>query len=111
VSTTIEDRMTQFQKNLWAKDKPIDYCVETVEEMLVELQRVQTVMIEAICQINILWEEHRSASEEQDTLDQLYNLMHCLHGNTHGIYLQHLTPEEREEYTERIKNKTAFPDS
>lgn len=109
--STIKNQMSHFQKKLWSHPRPIDYCIETVEGTLLELQRVQTVMAEALHRIDELWNAHSAHAAKSGTESQLTDLMHCLHGKAHGMYLQHLSPEEREEYNERIKNKTAFPDS
>ena len=43
-SKTIDEMMDSFKKHLWSDDKPMEFAIAVAEEMLLEIQRQQTIM-------------------------------------------------------------------
>ena len=95
---TIEEQMGSFKKMLWANDKPLEFA-SAVEEMLMEIQRQQTVMRAGHEQILDHIEVHRQTGAMNP--EQLGNLLLSLKSERKGFYPQYLTMIEYREFIGR----------
>lgn len=96
----ISDLMNRLNSEVWSHDKPIDFCLEVIEDMFEENLRTYTVYKEA--------EQYmlgRDVTTEREKL-----LLECLQGKKDWIFLSHLSEQQKEEYNMRLKNKVAFED-
>lgn len=108
---TIKEKMDAFEAEVWSKDKPALYCIAAYQHLLEENQRLTTVMTQALYEIDSMWQSHISNATANDAVQQLVALMENLNGEARGIYLDHLPPVAREEFLERVRNKTILSDS
>ena len=101
---TVDEMMASFEKQLWSHDKPLELAVGVVHSMLEEQQRAFTVFME--CSSVII-----QAHPDKDTRsERVAHLLRCLQGEEDTVFLQHLSPAQREEYNEKLKNKVSFED-
>lgn len=98
----VSELVKKFQTELWKQEKPLDFCVAVVETLFEEQLRTFTVFREA--------EEFMKAAGYDESNDRLVYLMECLSGEKDGVFLSHLSDEQREEYNERLKKKVTFGD-
>lgn len=103
---TIEEMMDSFKKHLWSDDKPMEFAIAVAEEMLLEIQRQQTVMKAAADEIRRHWEVHTTA--EDVSPQQVQNLMASLLSQRNGFYAQYLSPEEYKEFVLRQSSFESF---
>ena len=96
---TIAEQLASFKKPLWANDRPMDFATDVVEEMLLEIQRQQTVMRASADELRRQWKAH--LSDESITEAQLQNLLFSLSGARRGFYAQYLSPSEYHEFVLR----------
>jgi hypothetical protein len=96
----ISDLMNRLNSEVWSHDKPIDFCLQVIEDMFEENLRTFTVYKEA----------EQYMLEHGITNDRERLLLECLQGKGDWVFLSHLTEEQKEEYNERLKNKVAFED-
>mgnify|MGYP001490513455 CR=1 FL=1 len=109
---TIKENMDAFQKQMWSHEKPLEFSVQVVEELLLEVQRQRTVMRAALEEIDAHWEQHSTNSfGEPATAEEhqwLVNLMDNLGYRQNGMYPKFLSPEAYEEYLGRLHNELDF---
>ena len=103
---TIHEQLENFKKYLWSNEKPMDFATNVVEELLLEIQRQQTIMRAGLDEIDRHWTTHTEGENMND--GQLYNLMENLRGNRRGFYSQYLSPNEYREFIARQTNFEAF---
>ena len=103
---TIIEMMDSFKKHLWSSDKPMEFATDVVEEMLLEIQRQQTVMRAAADEIRRHWAVH--SESEGVSLHQLQNLVASLTGQRKGFYAQYLSPIEYHEFVLRQSSFDSF---
>ena len=103
---TIHEQLESFRKHLWSNEKPMDFATNVVEELLLEIQRQQTIMRAGLDEIDRHWTTHTEGENMND--GQLYNLMENLRGNRRGFYSQYLSPNEYREFIARQTNFEAF---
>ena len=103
---TIEEMMDSFKKHLWSDDKPMEFAAAVAEEMLLEIQRQQTVMKAAADEIRRHWQVHAAADDVSP--QQVQNLMASLLSERKGFYAQYLSPEEYKEFVLRQSSFESF---
>ena len=108
-SKTIEEMMDSFKKHLWSDDKPMEFSIAVAEEMLLEIQRQQTIMKAAADEIRRHWQVHVAA--EDVSTEQVQNLMASLLSERKGFYAQYLSPEEYKEFVLRQSSFESFAKS
>ena len=100
---TIEEQMENFKNHLWKNTKPLDFAAAVVEEMLLEIQRQQTVMACAHAQMTSEGSNVRESTSM--SFSQYKNLLESLKSERKGIYPQYLSMQQYDEY---IKKSTDF---
>ncbi len=103
---TIHEQLESFKKFLWSDEQPMEFATNVVEELLLEVQRQQTVMRAGLDEIDQHWESHRRKEPADEA--QLLNLMESLGSNRRGFYAQYLSPNEYHEFILRQSNFEAF---
>lgn len=101
---TVSEMMASFEKQLWSHDKPLELAVDVVHSLLEEQLRAFTVFMECS---SIIIQAHPDKDARSERVVQL---LRCLQGEEDNIFLQHLSPAQREEYNEKLKNKVSFED-
>ena len=101
---TVNEMMASFEKQFWSHDKPLELAVDVVRSMLEEQLRVLTVFMECS---SVILEAHPNKEERSERVKKL---LLCLMGEEDSIFLNHLSPIQREEYNENLKNKVSFED-
>lgn len=103
--TTIHEHMENFKKHLWSSENPMEFSTQVVEELLLEVQRIRTVMRAGLDELDRHWETHKTAAISLEGDERLLiNLMDSLGSRRKGFYPQYLTPEEYQEFISRQVN-------
>jgi len=109
---TIKENMDAFQKQMWSHEKPLEFCVAVVNDLLLEIQRQRTVMRAALEEIDAHWEVHSTNSVgDPATAEEhqwLVGLMDNLGYRQSGMYPKFLSPEAYEEYLARLHTELDF---
>jgi len=103
---TIHEQLESFKKHLWSNEKPMEFAVDVVEELLLEIQRQQTIMRAGLDEIDRHWDIHRT--DDVTNNKQLVGLMDNLGGRRRGFYAQYLSQNEYREFVARQTNFEAF---
>ena len=106
---TIAEMLESFKKHLWGNDQPMLFAVAVVEEMLLEIQRQQTVMRASADELHRHWDTHTDC--DTVSLPQLQNLAASLTGERKGFYAQYLSPPEYHEFVLRQSSFDTFAKS
>mgnify|MGYP003952976025 CR=1 FL=1 len=104
---TIQEHMDSFQKQMWGHSKPLEFCVEVVQELLSEIQRQRTVMRAGLEELDKHWTDV-SKDAAGSKYDELITLMDNLGSKRQGFYPQYLSIEEHEEFVNSLRTQVDF---
>lgn len=96
---TVGEQLESFKKHLWSHGQPMEFATDVVEELLLEIQRQQTIMRASADELQRHWGVH--LADEGITEQQLKNLLLSLSGARRGFYAQYLSPSEYHEFVLR----------
>ena len=103
---TIQEQLDSFKKHLWSNEQPMEFAAAVVEELLLEVQRQQTVMRASKEELSRHWQTH--VGSEDINAQQLTNLVESLSSKRKGFYAQYLGEAEYREFIARQTNFETF---